>query len=158
MRAFQVVALDAASFVPYFAMTAEELRSLGAGLVTADEKPGFPCRVSLADAEIGETVLSLPYVHHDVATPYRSSGPIFVREGAVTALPAVGEIPAMLVHRLLSLRAYDPPGHMVDSRVIHGTEIEPAIEAMFDAQSVGYIHVHNAGPGCYNCRIERARG
>jgi hypothetical protein len=46
-------------------------------------------------------------MHHDVALPYRAAGPIFIRRGAKTAMPSVNEIPKMLLHRLLSVRAYD---------------------------------------------------
>jgi len=34
----------------------------------------------------------------------RASRPAFVREGAATARPAPGEIPAMFLHRLLPVR------------------------------------------------------
>ena len=44
--------------------------------------PSFPCRVSLTDREIGERVLLLNHVSHDVANPYRASHAIFVAEGA----------------------------------------------------------------------------
>ncbi len=121
----------------------------------ADEKPGFPCRVSLADAEVGETVLLLPFVHHDVASPYRASGPIFVRRGAATAMPAVGEIPLMFRHRLLSVRAYDAGGMMVGAEVVKGSELEPSIGHLFARERVNYLHIHNASPGCYNCRVVR---
>src|SRR5262245_41325110 len=104
---FRFVAAEESRFRFLFEQTDKELRAIGAKRMTVDAKPGFPCRVSLADAEIGETVLILTYTHHDVASPYRASGPIFVRETAATARFAPGEIPAMLTHRLLSVRAYD---------------------------------------------------
>ena len=100
-------------------------------------------------------MLAIPFTHHDVSTPYRASGPIFVRTGARTATCVAGEVPAMMRHRLLSIRAYDATGMMVDARVVKGTEIEACIGALFSAQSVDYLHVHNAGPGCYNCRVDR---
>ncbi len=129
---------------------------MGAVRTVVDEELSYPCRVSLEDAAVGETVLSLPFVHHDVDTPYRSSGPIFVRPEAETARPEVGEVPVMFNHRLLSLRAYDSPGFMVDSTVIQGDEIGATIQRLFADPSVEYIHVHNARPGCFNCRVERA--
>jgi hypothetical protein len=33
-------------------------------------------------------VLLLPFTHHDVSSPYRAAGPIFVRRGVKTATPA----------------------------------------------------------------------
>ena len=83
---------------------------MGARLMLADAEPGFPCRVSLEDAKVGETVLLLPYTHHDVGSPYRASGPVFVRRHAAEARLGPGEVPQMLRHRLLSVRAYDAVG------------------------------------------------
>jgi hypothetical protein len=41
--------------------------------MTVDEFPGFPCRVSLQDAEIGEEVILLPYQHHKTNSPYQAN-------------------------------------------------------------------------------------
>ena len=153
---FQFIALPSELFAPLFAQSDDELKGVGVRRVAVDEKPGFPCRVSLADAEVGETVLLVPYTHHDVSSPYRGSGPIFVRAGAPTANPAVNEVPVMFRHRLLSIRAYDRAAMMVGAEVTQGTELEAAIGRLFTNQGVSYLHIHNAGPGCYNCRVVRA--
>jgi hypothetical protein len=123
--------------------------------MVVDEKPGFPCRVSLADAEVGETVLLVSFTHHDVRSPYRASGPIFVRRNAATARPAANEIPLMFRHRMLSIRGYDAAGMMVGADVVDGSELEGAIRRLFADESVNYLHIHNARPGCYNCRVVR---
>src|SRR5574341_567011 len=101
MTDFRLTALAYEPFAPYFACSDAELQAVGARRLIVDEKPGTPCRVSLADAEIGETVLLVPFTHHDVSSPYRASGPIFVRRDARMAAPAVNEIPLMFRHRLL---------------------------------------------------------
>ena len=123
--------------------------------MSVDEKPGTPCRVSLEDAEVGETVILVPFAHHEVASPYRASGPIFVRRGARRATPAPGEVPLMFRHRLLSLRGYDRAGMMVAAEVVPGTELERVIGRLLSDDQVDYLHVHNAKPGCFNCRVER---
>jgi len=156
MNSFQLIALPSEQFGSLFSQSDAELQAIGVRRVIADEKPGFPCRVSLADAEVGETVLLLPFTHHDVSSPYRASGPIFVRSGVRTSSPAVGEIPAMFRHRLLSIRAYDASAMMVRAEVVNGSELEDAIRRLFADQSVSYLHIHNAKPGCYNCRVVRA--
>ena len=153
---FRIVALPAETFAPLFDLDEAELAARGARRAVVDAKPGYPCRVSLADAEIGETVILLTHTHHEVESPYRSSGPIFVRRGAATAELAPGEIPAMLVHRQLSLRAYDAEAMMVRSEVVEGSEVAAAIARHFEDPAVSYLHVHNARPGCFNCRVERA--
>jgi hypothetical protein len=153
---FRFVALPYEPFADLFEASEAELLARGARRLIVDEKPGTPCRVSLVDAEVGETVVLLPFVHHDVPSPYRASGPIFVRRGAKRATPPPGEVPAMLRHRLLSVRVYDPGGMMVAAEVLPGTELEPLLGRLLADRAVHDVHVHNARPGCFNCRVERA--
>lgn len=153
---FRISALAAETFRPLFALDDDALRARGIRRAVADETPGFPCRVSLVDAEPGERLLLLPFTHHDVDSPYRGSGPIYVREGATTATPAVNEVPALLRPRLLSLRAYDRDGMMVGCEVLEGRDLEAGIDRLFAVPAAAYLHVHNARPGCFNCRVDRA--
>lgn len=153
---FQIVALPVEPFAALFAMTEEELRQHRGRRMVADRKPGFPCRVSLADAEIGDEVILVDYAHHDADSPYRASGPIFVRANVESAAPAINEIPEMLGFRLLSVRAYDDGGMMRSSEVVEGAELADHIRAVFGDACVAYLDVHNARPGCFNCRVKRA--
>jgi len=123
--------------------------------MTVDAKPGFPCRVSLEDAEIGEQVILLPFLHHEVESPYRASGPIFVRENAKEAALSVGEVPELVSTRTMSVRAYNENSMMIDGTVVPGSEIKAHIEKLFADPKIAYLHLHNAGAGCYSCRVER---
>lgn len=123
--------------------------------MTVDECPGFPCRVSLEDAKIGEEVILLPYQHHKTNSPYQASGPIFVRKIAKTSSLDINEIPKMLTHRLLSLRGYDRNGIMKEASVTEGNFLKEQIMKIFENKEIVYIHIHNAKPGCYNCLVER---
>ena len=123
--------------------------------VVADNDRGFPCRVSLDNASAGETLLLLPFQHHDVAGPYRAGGPIFVREQATQAAVFVDRIPDTFLRRLLSVRAYDASGWMQASEVVEGTQLIQAIEAFFQREEVDYLHLHNARPGCFAARVDR---
>ena len=100
--------------------------------------------------ELGRTLLVEP------TAGYRASGPIYVREGARQAIPAVGEVPKLLRHRLLSFRAYDTADMMVGAEVAEGRELEAMVDRLLGDEQAAYLHVHNAKPGCYNCRIDRA--
>ena len=153
---FQIVGLPIENFSTLLTRSDEELQTIGARRLIADSKPGFPCRVSLIDAELSEEVLLVPYTHHDVLSPYRSAGPIFVRVKAQTARLEVNQIPLMLRSRLLSLRAYDGTAMMVNADVVAGDDLEHHISRMFTDKRVEYLHVHNARPGCYNCEVRRA--
>ena len=154
--AFQISSLAQGGFAHLFDMSDAELAEQDAVRMRVDTRPGFPCRVSLEDAEIGEAVMLVNYEHLSVATPYRSSHAIFVRENAVAAVPPVNEIPESLRIRLLSIRAFDRGGMMRDADVVHGRELEAAIERLFENPAVEFLHVHNAKPGCYAARVDRA--
>ena len=153
---FQIVALEGETFAGYFSKTEQELKSLNAMRLIADKKPGFPCRVSLQDAEMGEVVLLLSYVHQNAGSPYQSSGAIFIRKNAKTAHLGKNEIPNMLRHRLLSVRAYNADNMMLEAMVIEGKILEETIHALFEKKEIAYLHIHNAKPGCYNCLVQRA--
>jgi Protein of unknown function (DUF1203) len=153
---FQITALPATEFAPLFALSDAQLANHGALRMRVDRTPGFPCRVSLRDAEPGESVLLINYEHLSVAGPYRARHAVFVRQNALEARLAVNEIPQSLQIRLLSLRAYDQAGMMLDAEVMQGSELAPAIERMFAPSAVAFLHVHNAKPGCFAARVQRA--
>lgn len=153
---FLIHALPFDAFADLSSLDDDDLRRRGVRRVVADSNPGYPCRVSLRDADIGERLWLLPYRHLDVETPYRAAGPIFVREAARQAHPAAGEVPALLRSRLLSLRAYDADGMMVAADAVEGRGLESAIAALFANTGVAHLHVHYAKPGCYACRVVRA--
>lgn len=153
---FKFIALPYDRFADLFNKSDEELKIAGALWKIADQKPGFPCRVSLTDAEAGERVLLVQFTHHEVDSPYRASGAVYVRRDARTASPAVNEIPFMFTHRLLSVRGYDEAGMLVDSEVVNGSDLSDAIERFFTDRNISYLHLHNAAPGCYNCTVVRA--
>ena len=153
---FRIVGLPLAEFQPLFSLSDQGLAQKGARRMTVDAKPGFPCRVSLEDAEIGEQVVLIPFAHHDVDSPYRGSGPIFVREKAKDADLSVGEIPEVVSTRTMSVRAYDKNSMMIDGTVVPGSEIKAHIGKLFANPNIAYLHLHNAGAGCYSCRVERA--
>ena len=153
---FQISGLPLDRFAPLFALSDEELARHDAVRVTADRAPGFPCRVSLQDAEIGERLILLNYEHLPVSSPYRSRHAIYVRESATEARLEVNEVPAQLRSRLLSLRAFDDRGMMKGAEVAPGTALERVIEQLFSDCGVAYLHIHNAKPGCYAARVDRA--
>ena len=128
---FQIKALESAILLPYLNMKESALWGHNAIWMIADADPGYPCRVSLQDASIGERVLLLPYNHLDVCSPYRATGPIIIREQAKTAKLAINQVPKMLRHRQLSLRGYDEHGMMVATDLVTGKNLEPAIIKLF---------------------------
>jgi len=153
---FQITALEAGRFEPLFSMSDEELAEHLAVRVTATSKPGFPCRVSLADAEVGEALILVNHQHQDQATPYRASHAVFVRKGASQARPAVDEVPEQLASRTLSVRAFDAAGMIVSADLADGRALATTLSALFSDPAAAYVHIHYAKQGCYAARADRA--
>ena len=143
-------------FSHLFGQDSEALAEQGIHRIVVDNTPGYPCRVSLQDAEVGETVLLMNFEHQPLPTPFRSSHAIFVREQATQATPGKNEVPAFLRHRLLSVRAFDASGMIIDADVIDGVHLESAIEHMPANESAEKLHIHNAKLGCYVALVERS--
>jgi hypothetical protein len=153
---FRILGLSPEPFAPLYGLTEEALAARGVLRYAVDKSPGFPDRIEMRDAEPGETVLLLNHVCQPADTPYRAAHAIFVREGATRTFNEVGIVPEVLRRRLLSLRAYDEQGMMVDADVVEGAQAEPVIARLLDNPAVTYLHAHNAKRGCYAARIERA--
>ncbi len=151
---FQISALKIDQFRHLFGQDSKWLARQGVQRKVVDYNPGFPCRVSLRDAEVGEKVLLMNYEHQSKSTPYRSSHAIFVREWANQAIPDRNEVPEMLRHRLLSVRAFDASGVMIDAGVTDGDRLETLIKQMLANESTDNLHIHNAKTGCYVALVE----
>ena len=153
---YRIVGLAPEPFLDLFRLSDAELAARHIIRTTAIEKPGYPCRITLDDAEPGESVLLLNYEHQTASTPYRSSHAIYVRENARHRFDAVDEIPPALRTRTLSVRAFDAGGMMIDADIIEGEALESLIARFFADRNTAYLHVHNAKRGCFAARVERA--
>ena len=152
---FQIHGLDPEPFAPLFQMSDEDLRRRNARRETVASKPGTPCRVSLADAEVGETVILVNYEHQPADSPYRASHAIFVREGVDQVRLAPDEVPEVLRSRLISLRAFDTDHMMIAADVLDGQGLATALHTVFADEQVAYVHLHNAKPGCFAAAVTR---
>ena len=119
------------------------------------DSPTFPCRVSLTDRTVGETVLLVNHISHDVANAYRASHAIFVTEADEAPAEYVDQIPPVFERRILSLRGFDAEGMMVDAILTQPGEADSGIRKLFENPRIQTIHAHNATRGCFSARIER---
>jgi hypothetical protein len=152
---FRVTGLEPAPFRDLHFLPDAALAERGVRRVRVSEKPAAPCRISLDDAEIGESALLLTYEHQPANTPYRQQGPIFVRE-TEQRFDRTGVIPPALARRTLSLRGFDGEDMMIEADLTEGVEAGALIERFFANPEVAYIHAHYARRGCYAALIERA--
>lgn len=118
--------------------------------------PGFPCRVTLEEAEPGEALLLVNHVSQDAPTPFRASHAIYVREGAREAPAFVDEVPAIFATRTLGLRGFDREGMLRDARLAPPGTADSGIRALFADPEIAEIHAHNAALGCFLARIARS--
>jgi Protein of unknown function (DUF1203) len=151
---FRISGLAAEPFDHYFTMDDTDLAQAGAVRRIADSKPGFPCRISLTDADIGDEVLLINFEHLPTDSPYRSRHAIYIRRNEAR-FEANDEVPTMLRTRLLSVRAFDDAGMMVSADVTDGNDIESAIAAQLGNPRTSYLHIHFAKPGCFAARVDR---
>lgn len=127
-----------------------------AGVPTVADRPqGFPCRRCLTDAEPGEVLLLLRYDPWTVESPYRQPGPVFVHERPC-ATAVVATVPDQQRRRLLSLRGFDGAGFPTVAEVLPGSEAEGRLAEVLRDDRTAFVHLHNAGPGCFAARVERA--
>ena len=153
---FRITSLPLVSFQRLFSLDDAALIALGARRMLADAPHSAPCRVSLADAEPGEALILLNHRHlDDPSSPYRSEGPIFVRESAVEARPAPGTVPDMLGRRLLSVRAYDADWLMTDADVVEGSDLANRLTQWLVDRRIARVHIHTARRGCFMAAAER---
>jgi hypothetical protein len=120
------------------------------------DSPTYPCRVSLTDRPLGDTVLLVNHVSHDVANPYRASHAIFVTESDEEPAEYLDEVPPVFKTRVLSMRGFDEGGMMVDAILTQPGEADAGIRKLFDNPAITSIHAHNATRGCFSAKIERA--
>jgi hypothetical protein len=152
---FRIKGLDPAPFAPLYGLAEDELAARGVQRHIVDAAGAYPDRIELKDAVPGQTVLLLNYVHQPAPTPFRASHAIYVRENTTMAYDRVDEVPDVLRRRLLSLRAFDGEGMMLDADVAEGAEIERCIVRLFSQHNIAYLHAHFAKRGCYAALIER---
>jgi len=154
---YAVSGLPIETFRPLFGLSDEALAEHGVIRRVVDAPTGFPSRVELEDAEVGDTVLLLNYEHQPAETPFRARHAIFVNEKAQATARVVDGLPgALAVRDAVSLRAFREDGMMIDAGFAPKGEVEAGIARFLANPDVAYLHAHTVGWGCYLARIDRA--
>jgi hypothetical protein len=155
MMTYRITGLNPANHAVLFAMTDAELSAINARRVIANSNHGFPCRVSLRDADEGDALILFHHVSHEVATPYRSAYAIYVRETADAAAVYVDETPPVFEGRPIALRGFDADGNLLGAALALPGQADARIRELFESDDIAYIHAHNAAHGCFSAAIER---
>jgi hypothetical protein len=152
--AYRIAGLKREEFEPLFGLGHEELAALNARRVRAEQR-GAPCRISLEEAEAGESLLLLNHVSHDMATPFRTAYAIYVREAAGEPPCYRDEVPPLLDRRTLGLRGFDAEGMLKEALLAMPGEADVRIRELFARPDIASIHAHNAAYDCFLARVER---
>jgi len=153
---FRITGLSPEHFRHLYGLSDAALAEHGARRIAVDHAPGYPDRIAVRDAAPGESVLLVNYTHQPADTPFRSSHAIYIRQGAEAAYDAVDDIPEAMRRRMISLRAFDEEGMLIDADLTDGTALEPLIDRLLADPRAAYLHAHYAKAGCYAARIDRA--
>ncbi|HEX8442150.1 MAG TPA: DUF1203 domain-containing protein [Allosphingosinicella sp.] len=151
--AYRIVGLAREEFEPLFGLRDDELAERNARRVRAEG--GAPCRISLKEADAGESLLLVNYVSHDVPTPFRTAYAIYVREAAGEPPCYRDEVPAMLDRRMLGLRGFNAEGMLKGALLAMPGEADARIWELLEQPEIASIHAHNAAHGCFLARVER---
>jgi hypothetical protein len=149
---YVVRGLDPEPYRPLFALSDDELAARGIVRMTVTN-PMVPCRISLVDRPIGEEILLINHLSHDVTNPYRATHAIFVADAQQAEF--VDEVPPVFERRVLSLRGFDKDGMMADAVLAQPGDADAGIRKLFDNSKIETIHAHNATRGCFSAKIER---
>lgn len=152
---YRIEGLQREAYAGLLGLGDDDLAARGARRVTSDSKPGFPCRVTLEDAEPGENLILFNHVSNDVPTPYRSAYAIFVRETAAGPACYVDETPPVFEGRTLGLRGFDGEGMLRGALLALPGEADAGIRALLERPEIETIHAHNAAAGCFAAKIVR---
>ena len=152
--AYRIEGLAREEFEPLFALGDAELEARNARRVRA-EGSGYPCRISLAEAEEGESLILVNHVSQAAPTPFRASHAIYVREAAGEPPLYLDEVPPVLDTRILGLRGFDGQGMLRGALLAMPGEADARIRELLDRPEIASIHAHTAALGCFLARVER---
>ena len=153
---FRIRGLEPQPFAGLMGLDDAALAARGVRRVIADEPHSAPCRVSLEDAAPGESLLLLSYDHMPADSPFKASGPIFVREAATETFDQIGEVPAAIQRRTISARAYDREAMMLEGELVEGPKVAQLLERWLARPEIEVVHLHYARRGCFAAVAERA--
>ncbi len=151
---FLINSLPSTAYNALHALSDEDLLNHNAKRLPVHAKPGYLCRISLEDINIGETVIVVNHEHQPHKTPYHAIFAIFINETSKQFHSEAGKIPDALLPRFLSVRAFNAQHYLVDADVCKGTALADCIHKLFSNNDVSYLHLHHAAHGCFIAQVD----
>lgn len=152
---FRITGIDPAPWWHLTQLSDDELPAHNARRMIANSKPGFPCRMTLEDAEPGESLLLVGHRIERPGSPYQFEYAIFLREQADAAAIYDDRVPPVIETRRVAMRGFDESGLVAQVELAEPGDGEQVIRAMLEDSTIAYIDVHNVIAGCFAARVER---
>jgi Protein of unknown function (DUF1203) len=152
---FRIAGLTPITFSHLFGLPDNALEQRNVTRYIVDAENSFPCRITLQDAAMGDSVLLTNYEHQPAKNAYQSRHAIYVNEAATSVGEYINEIPAQMQRRLLSIRAFDETDAIIDADVVEGSNAETTIRRFLSTRQTSYLHLHFARRGCFAARVDR---
>lgn len=153
---FRIFGLQPDNFSHLMGKDEAILALYGAERHVITEPHSAPCRITLDDADCGDTVILVSHAHQTASTPYRQSGPIFLRENSNQLWDQIDKVPPALARRTLSVRGYDAQGNMIEADIAEGVALAQILTGFFTNSHVAEVHIHFARRGCFAAKAVRA--
>ncbi|KJV09913.1 hypothetical protein VZ95_08390 [Elstera litoralis] len=151
---FRITGLSPEPFLPLYGLSDAALRDRGVVRRAVDISPGYPERIELRDAAVGENLLLLNHTYQPADSPYHGRHAIFIREGAREAASFTDDVPDVMRRRTLSIRAFNADHFIIMADLVAGAEADTAIERLLALPGAAYLHAHYAKYGCFAARID----
>lgn len=116
-----------------------------------------PCRLCLKTFEPGEPRILFLYNAFSGAQEADLAGPVFIHAGRCEQYGEQSSFPQEIAALPIVLRAYDSHRRCVFEIAPKPGAVDASLEALFESESVAFVHVRNAEAKCFIVRVDPAR-
>lgn len=116
-----------------------------------------PCRLCLCTFETGEPRILFLYNAFSAGQEADLAGPVFIHARQCGQYGAPSLFPEQIAVLPIVLRAYDSHRRCVFEITPKPGAVAASLEALFESESVAFVHVRNAEAKCFIARVERAQ-
>jgi len=114
------------------------------------------CRYCLSDGVPGMQHILFSYQPMaEDKNPYTETGPVFIHDHCEQYTDAYMFPPDIKTRKYLTIRSYDSNQWMIAGIMSPGEEAETIIEKLFENPAAEFVHVGDAGTGCYFMEVKR---
>ena len=126
--------------------------------VRAEPATGYgPCRVCLRTFETGEPRVLFLYNAFSDGQEADLAGPVFIHADQCARYDEPSMFPEQIAALPIVLRAYDSHRRCIFEITPKPGAVDASLEALFESESVAFVHVRNSEAKCFIARVDRVR-